>query len=216
MDLRDLYHAAPLQYVPHILQSGALYAQSVLASQGILPRASAARRDRMIGLGDYVHLSLRADTPLLRDKLQKGYPHILFLFDAPAVLQLPETALVRYNAKAWRSKSAFVPVADSEDKDRILRQHAAGRYPSLEVVVKYGLSLAHVQQIAFATLQEQAMIEDLLKILGMVIATPFMTHPGLFPDVANYQPTTLKAISQYFEQCCRYQRLISPPPIPFD
>ena len=216
MEIRDLYHAAPLQYVPHILLSGALYAQSVLASQGITPRVSAARRDRMLGLADYVHFSLRADTPLLRDKLQKGYPHVLFLFEADAVFELPETALVRYNAKAWQSKSAYMPIADRLEMDRLLRQYAAGRYPSMEAVVKYGLSLDHVTQIAFGTLQEQAMTEDLLHALGMVIATSCVTQPKLFPGMETYCPTTLEAISHYFAQCCRDGKLLPPPSIPFD
>ena len=34
-----LYHVTPLHYLPHVLQSGALYAQSVLAGRGIASRA---------------------------------------------------------------------------------------------------------------------------------------------------------------------------------
>ena len=62
-----LYHATPLHYLPHILASEALYAKSVTAGQGIKPRASAVRRDTMLGLNDWVHLSTRPDTPLLKD-----------------------------------------------------------------------------------------------------------------------------------------------------
>ena len=137
-----LYHAAPLHYLPHILQSGALYPQSVLAARGILPRRTAARRDRMLGLQDWVHLSLTADTPLLRDKLTKGYPHALLVFPRAAVLALPHVALLPYNAKAWRSRAANQPVTDAGEMAELLRRHAeTGRFPSLEVLVRYGLGL---------------------------------------------------------------------------
>ena len=142
----SLYHAAPLHYLPHILSDGALYAQSVLAARRdgppIAPRATAARRDRALGLADYVHLSLRPDTPLLADKLRRGYPHALLVFDRPSVLARPGTALVPYNAKSWHSKAAFTPVTDPADRAHLLDAHRRGRYPSLEVLVKYGLDLA--------------------------------------------------------------------------
>ncbi len=66
--------STPLHYLPHILQSGALYAKSVLAAQGIAPRATAVRRDRMLGLADWVHLSLRPDTPLAAGQTGQRLP----------------------------------------------------------------------------------------------------------------------------------------------
>ena len=95
-----LYHTAPLHYLPHILESGALYAKSILAGQGIKPRRSAVRRDTMLKLTDWVHLSTRPATPLLKDKLVRGYPHVLFEFDREAVLALPEVALLPYTSTA--------------------------------------------------------------------------------------------------------------------
>ena len=147
-----LYHVAPLHYLPSILRDGALYAQSVLAGRGIAPRATAARRDRMLGLADYVHLSLKSQTPLLADKLRRGYPHALLVFDAAPVQALPETALLPFNTKAWRGRAAFAPVTDPAERTALLRRHSeTGRCPSLEVLIKYGLDLTHAREIAFLT-----------------------------------------------------------------
>jgi len=211
-----LYHAAPLQYLPHILKSQALYAKSVLAAQGIHPRASAVRRDRMLGLTDWVHLSLHPNTPLLRDKLAKGYPHALFVFERAAVLALPEVALLPYNTKAWRTRSACQPVTDPGERAALLRcSEETDRYPSLEVLVRYGLGLEHLTQIAFVTASEQQMVQQLLDALALPLPAPVVTDVSLLP-VCDYQPTTIAAIAAYFEECRRAGTLSPPPPIPFD
>ncbi len=150
-----VYHAAPLHYLLRIVQDGALYPQSVLAGRGIRPRATAARRDRRLGLADYVHLSLHPHTPLLADKLKKGYPHALLVFDRECVLALPHTAFIPYNTKAWFDKAAYAPVTDAAQKQSLLEAHAQqGRYPSLEVLVKYGLGFEGLQRIAFCAEEE--------------------------------------------------------------
>lgn len=212
-----VYHATPLHYLPHILQSGALYAKSILASRGIAPRSTAARRDRMLGLADWVHLSLRSDTPLLHDKLAKGYPHALLVFDRAAVLALPEVALLPYNTKAWRTRAACQPVTDALERANLLRRHAdTGRFPSLEVLAHYGLDLTHLAQIAFVTDEERLWITDLLPGLAITSPAPLVTAPNLFPRVGDYLPTTGSAITAYFDACRAAGTLLPPPPIPFD
>ena len=89
----------------------------------------------MLGLADYVHLSLTPQTPLLADKLRRGYPHALLVFDAETVQALPETALLPYNTKSWHGRAAFAPVTDPMERAALLRRHAeTGRCPSLEVL----------------------------------------------------------------------------------
>ncbi|MBV9850056.1 MAG: hypothetical protein JO250_10325 [Armatimonadetes bacterium] len=212
-----LYHAAPLHYLPHILRDGALYAQSVLAARGIAPRATAKRRDRMLGLADYIHLSLRPDTPLLADKVAQGYPHSLIVFDAQSVQALPETALLPYNAKAWRGRAAFVPVTDPAERAALLRRHAeTGRCPSLEVLVKYGLALTHARQIAFLTDAERLQIAALQTALALITPAPLVTAPALFPRNVPYVPVTGDAIADYFRCCAEAGTVLPPPPLPFD
>ena len=176
-----LYHAAPLHYLPHIIQDNALYAQSVLASRRIAPRATAKRRDRMLGLTDYVHLSLDAHTPLLADKIRKGYPHVLLVFDRAAVLALPQVALLPYNTKAWNTRAAYAPVTDPGDRERLLRRHQEGRYPSLEVLVKYGLELTMLDRVVFLADRERAMTALLLKRLSLTSPASLVVDDVLLP-----------------------------------
>lgn len=212
-----LYHATPLHYLPHIGQSGALYAKSVLAGRGIAPRPTAARRDRMLGLADWVHLSLAPDTPLLRDKLRLGYPHALLAFEREAVLALPQVALLPYNTKAWRSRAACQPITDPAEKAALLHRHAdTGRFPSLEVLVHYGLDLASLVQVAFVTEEERAWVADLLDALALPFPAPFVTAPELFPGIESYTPTTAEQITAYFAACRASGALLPPPAIPFD
>lgn len=212
-----LYHAAPLHYVPLILSREALFAKSVLSAEGIAPRAGAVRRDRHLGLTDWVHLALRPDTPLLRDKLVKGYPHALFVFDREAILGLPEVALLPYNTKAWRSRSAYLPVTDPLAKTHLLKQQCeTPHFPSLEVLVHYGLSVSLVNRIAFASDTELALVADTLASCGVSCSLPLAIECRLFPLPEPYVPITGKAISAYFADCQLAGKLLSPPAIPFD
>lgn len=212
-----LYHAAPLQYVPLILSREALFAKSVLSAEGIAPRAGAVRRDRSLGLADWVHLALRPDTPLLRDKLVKGYPHALFVFDREAILGLPEVALLPYNTKAWRSRSAYLPVTDPQEKSNLLKEQAETKhFPSLEVLVHYGLSLSLVKHIAFVSEAECSLIANTLALCAISCSAPLVIECSLFPLPEPYLPITEMAISDYFSACQRAGKLLSPPAIPFD
>jgi len=211
-----LYHATPLHYLPHILQSGALYAKSVTAGQGIKPRPSAVRRDKMLGLADWVHLSTRPDTPLLRDKLSLGYPHALLVFDRAAVLALPEVALLPYNTKAWHSKAAYVPVTDTLQKAEMLRVHdETHRFPSLEVLVHYGLDFAHLQKVAFAAEDECGWSVDLMTALAWETRVPLEVDTALFPLI-TCGGETRAATCDYLAACRLLGRLLPPPLIPFD
>lgn len=210
-----LYHAAPLHYLPSILQSGALYAKSILAGQGIRPRRSAVRRDTMLGLTDWVHLATRPETPLLKDKLARGYPHVRFEFDREAVLNLPEVALLPYNTKAWHTRSAYVPVTDAAEKAEMLRRHdAAHCFPSLEVLVHYGLDFASLQKIHFAADDECQWTRDLLTVLDFDAPAPLAADPAL---AALYQPRETRLLTHdYFAACIVAKCVLPPPDIAFD
>lgn len=212
-----LYHAAPLHYLLRIARDGALYPQSVLAGRGIRPRASAARRDRMLGLADWVHLSLRAHTPLLADKLRRGYPHALLVFDRAAVLALPSTALLPYNTKAWFDKAAYAPVTDPAQRQALLHAHAQhGRYPSLEVLVKYGLGLGSLKTIAFCAEEEHVQTRQTLAAMGVPVPAALCVCPALFPHADEYRPTTQSLVFDYFAACRDAQAVLPPPPLAFD
>ena len=171
----------------------------------------------MLGLTDWVHLSLRPDTPLLRDKLARGYPHALLVFERDAVLALPEVALLPYNTKAWRSRAACQPVTDPAEKTELLRRHhEAGQFPSLEVLVHYGLDLALLTQVAFVSEEERLWVSELLASLNFTSAAPLQAIPALFPVTDDYRPETREALLAYFQACLEAERLLPPPAIPFD
>lgn len=211
-----LFHAAPLHYLPSIVSDGALYAHSVLAPRGIRPRATAFRRDRMLGLQDFVHLSCRPDTPLLAHKLTRGYPHALLVFDAAAVLALPQVALLPANAKSWRSRAALSPVTEPDEQAGLWRRAMAGRLPSLEVLVKYGLSLELCLRIDFLTASECALAGETLAAVNRSPVVPLRTEPTTFPLCRHYAPATVDQIQDYFAACCAAGAVLPPPHIPFD
>jgi hypothetical protein len=212
-----LFHAAPLHYMPRIVQDGALYSAGVLAAYGVAPRATAQRRDRMLSLTDFVHLSPRSQTPLLADKLGRGYPHVLLVFHAEDVFAMPEVALLPYNTKSWRTRAAFQPITEPAEREALWRRHTStGRFPSLEVLIKYGLSLEHLERIALFTALEHRQLTKTLNALALPVPAPLTTDSTLFPRCPNYAPTTDKAISDYFDACRAAKAVLPPPLIPFD
>lgn len=212
-----LYHAAPLHYVPAILASGALLPVADLIARGILPRATAARRDRKLGLQAYAHLSPKSRTPLLADKLRKGYPHALFVFDGPGALALPGAAAVPYNPKSWRHREDFAPVPDPVERAALLTAHASGRYPSLEIVVPGPVPLSLALHLAFVAPAELQAIRDVIAAAGIESAVSMTIAPDLFPQPAEpYRPVTLDEIEAYFAACRAARRLLPAPKIAFD
>ncbi|MGO8672233.1 MAG: hypothetical protein ACLQVD_12810 [Capsulimonadaceae bacterium] len=198
-----------------IAASGALYAKNVTRRDGILPRRTAVRRDRMLGLADYVHLSPSPSTPLVQDKVARGFPHVLFVFAGPAVLSLPEVAALPYNTKAWRTRAASVPVTDAAERDVLFRRYLGrGRLASLEILVKYGLSLEFAVEALFLTDEELRVTTDVLARLALPFP-PATVDPDRFGS-PSYAPRTLAAIAEYFARCVDSGVVHPPPDVEFD
>jgi hypothetical protein len=171
----------------------------------------------MLGVADYVHLSLHSMTPLLADKLKKGYAHALIEFDRQAVLALPETAILPYNTKAWNSKSAFVPITDEAGKRRLLDERAAGgRNPSLEVLVKYGLSLEHAERVIYSSTAECDAVRRALISGACRACLRHEVEISAFPMPNTYEPVRLPEIESYFARCRSAGTILPPPTLPFD
>ncbi|MDR3710764.1 MAG: hypothetical protein P4L33_20895 [Capsulimonadaceae bacterium] len=205
------YHATPLHYLPSILADGALYAKDVMISRGILPRSSAVRRDRMLGLGCYIHFALRLESPLLLDKLRKGYPHVVLEFDAASLVRLAGSGSIATNTKAWRSKSCFdvSPVCETGD----LKPLAHGRLPSRELLVKYAADLDGLKKIVFTSPEERALVDELMRSLGVAIHLPCPTRA--YAGIA-YRPLYMDQVTNYFRACAAAGVVLKPPDIPFD
>ena len=216
MDGRELYHAAPLHYLPSILNDRALYAKSVLAARGIAPRATARRRDSMLSLQDYVHLSFKPHTPLLADKLAKGYPHAMLIFEAGALARMPAHALLAHNTKAWKSRAACLPVSDTIEKARLLKRYGQFReLQSLEFLVKYGIGLENLLSLVFVSRQEADWVRSLCDSIGIELPPAVRIEECLAS--VGYTPATRCAIEEYFADCRRVGSVLTPPAdIPFD
>jgi len=212
---RRAYHATPLHYLPSILADQALYAKDVLAVRGIAPRQTAARRDRMLNLGCYVHFSLRRETPLLMDKLRKGYSHAVLVFDAAALANIPGACLLSGNTKAWRSRSALQPqnCDDSDGLAALLAREAQGRLGSLEILIKYAVGLDNLLRVWLFSEEELALIDSLVQVLGMECPAPLVYRP--IAGIAQH-PESVGRIAEYFDACAAARAVLRPPCLRFD
>jgi hypothetical protein len=209
-----VYHAAPLHYVPSILADGALFAKDVLAARGIAPRRSAFRRDRMLGLGEYVHFSFEAVTPLLRDKAAKGYPHAVIVFDAPRLAALPAAGLLPCNTKCWRSKAALEIVTDPVAAMGLIANRAGGRSgASVELLVKYGAGLECATEVRFAATEELAAVQRVLAASAVTTDLPMVV--SAIPHAVGGRPEWAEAM-RYFERCIEERAISRPPDLVFD
>lgn len=209
------YHAVPLYRVPYLLRTGALYAHATLQEKGIPlgPRPTVARRDRKLRLSGYVHLALELVTPLLRDKLKKGYPHALLEF-AEEIVALPGTAYLRFNPKSWRHREDFAPVLTAEEKAEFLEAWQQGQYPSAELLVPESLPLSgNVRKISLCSEAEQQWLEEWRELVVPTTDFPPVTISPILPPCTNFDWTPFRN----YTKTCREAGIILPPPdLPFD
>ena len=222
------WHTTPLHYVPLLLHTGALYAQARLAALRfpVLPRPTATRRDRKLGLDGFVHFSFAPDTPLLADKHKKGYPHVLLQFDL-AIADLPGAAFVPYNAKAFRHRDAFVPITNAHEKAAFLREREeTNRFPSAELLIPGSLPLTpHLVALHTETPQIAAWIGEIMHMVQPPFTPPNFVSPAHFgPPCAAFDWEPFRA---YGRTCASWRVLADaigeaacpfppPPNLPFD
>ncbi|MBC8137548.1 MAG: hypothetical protein H8F28_16830 [Fibrella sp.] len=216
-DAQFLWHATPLFHIPYLLHTGELLSATQLSrgKHPILPRPSAIRRKTKLGLADFVHLSPMPKTPLLRDKQEKGYGHVLLAFHRTITLALPGTALLRFNTKRWAHRDDFVPVLGEEEKTVLWGAHESGKYPSLEILVPQKLPLApYAAGLHVASGEDAFLLETLIATLALS-APPVSFSPTSFPSADNI-PFDVTAVQEYFAACQTAGRVLPPPLLPFD
>ncbi len=110
-----VFHYAPLHYLPFIATAKALLAKPQLRALGFAEshfRSSSKGCDEERGFGEYVHLTVMADPPILHAKLSAGFPHIQIAVPAAALAD-NTVHLCRYNIA----------------KARYLRRHGSPGFP---------------------------------------------------------------------------------------
>jgi hypothetical protein len=208
---RSLYHATPLHYLPLILQANELRSQQLLGYA--MGRKSARRRDRILGVDSSVHFSLSADTPLLRDKLAKGMPHVVLVSSSENFGEVAWSVLP-YSTKAWRSKWQCRPVSEPFEMERILRMHDEGiRYRGLEILVQDRFPLANLSEIIVHCAEEADLVNRLLQSRNLS-GVPLSLSDARFAE--NYIPCRLEEIAEYFENCWKEGKIQPPPNLEFD
>lgn len=214
-EARYLWHTTPLFHLPHLLATGAIFSATQIVARGlpVRPRPSAIRRKTRLGLANFVHLSPAPQTPLLRDKLQRGYPHALLRFPRAGVLALPGVSLLRYNTKRWAHRDDFSPVTDAAEMATVWAAHNAGKYPSLEILVPGMLPLSLADALLVRTDGEADLVRGVVAALAFV-SPPVRVSPDTFPVCAA--PTDLAGAVSYFAQCKSAGRVLSPPALLFD
>ena len=209
---RLVYHATPLHYLPAIVANGALHAKSLLAPKGTQPRRTAFRRDLMLGLADCVHFSFDAVTPLLIDKLRRGYPHVVLGFDAVTVGGSAGATILPVNTKSWRSRSILTPiVCDREMATAVMLHIRTGKMPGIELLARYAVGIDSLKTITYASDEEFDIASAILSRAGCNTSCLFL--PPVI--VREYKPCNLSAIRAYFDRIIHGSSEV-PPALPFD
>ncbi len=209
---RIIYHATPLHYLPSILSAGELLSQRIVGyDKG---RPTARRRDRALQVDQYVHFSLTAITPLLLQKLQYGYPHVVFEI-SPDDLGVDGLSILPCSTKAWRAKWQCQPVTESSDIVGILNGYDTGhRFQGLEVLVKDRLLLPEPTTIITHSEYERSLAKELCNSFRRNCNDIVrMEKLGSSNETST---SHLETITDYFNVCNALERCLPPPKLPFD
>jgi hypothetical protein len=115
--IHQVFHIAPLHYLPFIARTRRLLARPKLKDIGYADshfRKTSHQSDASRGFGDRVFLSTIRLPPILLTKLEKGFPHVRFDI-AISALQAAEFDLCRYNVAKNRSNLRGGPVSSHSE-----------------------------------------------------------------------------------------------------
>jgi hypothetical protein len=208
-----VFHAAPLHYLPAILWTGELLASQVGRLRGIEPRRTAKRRDRMLNIDGYVHCALSLMTPLLRHKLARGMPHVVFTFARDELLQNEPCALLPCNTKTWRMRAGLQPVVEPSEISGLLRAIDSRTVSSsVELLVRWRLPMHRCRRIICFRESDAAQTQRLIDTFG-VHAPPLMRCDRLAPrELMTCSPD----YATYVDRCLRDRLVLPIPRLEFD
>jgi hypothetical protein len=132
-EVTDVFHYAPLHYLVFIARSETLYSKVQLLGKGFDRshfRRTSQRQDERRGFANYVHLTMNALPPILRAKLNRGFPHFEIRIPA-ASLEQNDIHLCRYNIARSRYLRGPSKIGPSENL-RNGRYHGGKLLPTAE------------------------------------------------------------------------------------
>lgn len=211
----DVYHITPLHYLPLILSAGELLSKTQLRSNGFSDghfRKSSFERDEDLGFGDYLHLTVKEWPPILKSKIESGFPHIRLIFSAKSIEPIYE--ICRYNIAKNRnprgSKSPLpegpltgyyygnlkVPVARTpRDQVALLKQ---SKKHMIEVLFKGRVSLKSLVAIECFSSRDKLAVIDIMQRLGENFSVIEKDLDYEYPVVDKHIKNVQHDISQFF------------------
>jgi|GEM_PF-2353322 len=182
-DIGQVYHYTPLHYLPFIARAGILLSKPAIAQEGFPARhirSMSSKQDVARGFAPYVHLTLDPCPPILKAKLQAGFPHLKLAIPA-SVIDAVEFSLCRYNVAMTRylrkdGKPGFpesptngfyydgqqVPVARLPEHKAAMLQSHYGRGTMIEVLVPDRLQLPAETTVVCFSEQDQNIAQHAL------------------------------------------------------
>lgn len=183
----QVYHFAPMHYLPFIARTGRLCSKPALRRAGFAPnhfRSTSAHLDALRGFGNFVHLSTTPEPPILCAKLRGGFPHFALVMKTLDLVTAPYD-LCRFNIAKTRylrrdGKSGFeesdangryydslqIPIARSSDDKRRMLSSRRGD-PMLEVLVEEQMDLPPDVRIVVYSEPDQVLALSALRELAV-------------------------------------------------
>ncbi len=182
----NVFHYAPLHYLPFIVRARALLSKPSLAAAGFPTRHLRSKsRDLDVerGFGCYSHLTLHPDPNILQAKLGAGFPHIKLVIPVAVVESCPYS-LCRFNVAMTRKlrregkpghlesetngryyPGHQIPIArTAEDQSAMLKAHISTG-TMIEVLVQGDLPLTGFTTVISFSADDQRIVDGVLAAL---------------------------------------------------
>lgn len=161
--IESIFHYTPLHYLPFICRHGQLRSKLRLKQAGFEDnhfRTLSRRSDEERGFGQYIHLAIDPQPPILAAKLKAGFPHVELVIPAET-LEATKYSLCRFNVAMTRKlkrdgkpghkescangkyyAEEEIPTARKTQEKKCLLQHNMGKN-MIEVLVRQELPIDH-------------------------------------------------------------------------
>lgn len=180
----ELYHFTPLHYLAFIARSSALFSKSELLKQGFEHshfRAKSKKQDVERGFKEKAHLTTSSMPPILRAKLEAGFPHV-GLRSESAKLTGKQFDLCRFNVAMTRRlrrgnhaghktgpengeyyDEIQLPIARSDEEKLTLLAAARGKDRMVEVLVDGSFDLDESTTVIAFNERDAEKMADILR-----------------------------------------------------
>lgn len=183
----EIYHYAPIHYLPFITRVGALLSKPALSASGYPRshfRSTSKSQDERRGFGRFVHLTIEKMPRILQAKLSSGFPHFEIVVDTKTA-NFENIALCRYNIAKCRYllrpggqglpvgpatgryyPGLQIPIAKTRKDRETLLVHNLGKH-MIEVLVPFRADLPESTRLTVFRSTDRQIVEATLAALGV-------------------------------------------------